>query len=156
MGGRGAGTAAGPGGGAVLVGASVAPPPVQPAPAATTGFRERSHEQVNAGHRAELPALIATLPSPDREIALLGIIAGVSIPDIVATLGVTPAAVHRALSALPPAATASGFPPTGRERIVLLPHARTGPAGTRPDKRRTELAVSHPLEFASPGGAVHP
>lgn len=154
MGGRGAGIAAGPGGGAVLVGASVAPPPiippVQPAPAATTDSREHSHEQV------KLPALIATLPSPDREIALLGIVAGVSVPDIVATLDVTPAAVHRALSALQPAVTANGSPPAGRQRIVLLPHARTRPADTRPDKRRTELAVSHPLEFASPGGAVHP
>lgn len=154
------GTAAGPGGGAVLVGASVAPPPifppVQPAPAATTDSREHSQRRVNAEHRARLPALIATLPSPDREIALLGAVAGVSIPDIVATLGVTPAAVHLTLNALQPAATANGSPPATRQRVVLLPHARTGSADTRPDKRRTELAVSNPPEFASPGGAVHP
>jgi hypothetical protein len=103
-------------------------PPVQPVPAATTDSREHSQQQVNAGHRAQLPALIATLPSPDREIALLGVVAGVSIPDIVATLAVTPAAVHRALSALQPAATTNGSPPAARQRIVLLPHARTASA----------------------------
>lgn len=149
-----------PGGGAALVGASVAPPLIFPhvqlVPAATTDSCEHSQQQVNAGYRARLPALIATLPSPDREIALLGVVAGMSIPDIVATLGVTPAEVRLVLSALQPAATANGSPPFPRQRIVLLPHARTGSADTRPDKRHTELAVPNPPEFASPGGAVHP
>jgi hypothetical protein len=132
VGARGTATAAGPGGGAVLWGhrwrhrlssrLSSRCLPLPQIPASTASSK------VNAGHRAQLPALIATLPSPDREIALLGVVAGVSIPAIVATLAVTPAAVHRALSALQPAATANGSPPAARQRIVLLPHARTASA----------------------------
>ncbi len=137
-------TAAGPGGGAALGGeASVAPPPIfpppEPAPAANTDPCERSERRVDAGHFARLHALIATLPSPDREIVLLRVVAGVSVPDIVATLGVTPAAIRRAqqaLSALRPAATAHGPPPATRQRVVLLPHARTEPTDTRPTNRR--------------------
>ncbi len=136
---------AGPGGGAALGwGASVAPspifPPVEPEPAATTDSGEQSELPVDAGHCARLPALIATLSSPDREIVLLRVVAGVSIPDIVTALGVTPAAIcraeHQALIALQPAATANGPPPATRQRVVLLPHARTEPINTRPDNRR--------------------
>ena len=122
---------AGPSGGAALdEGTSVAPPPTFPAgelaPAATTKLREHSQRPVNA----RLSALIATLPSPDREILLLRFGAGVSIPDIVVVLGVTPAAIRRAqhqvLSALQPEATANDPPPPAtRQRVVLLPHART-------------------------------
>ena len=85
--------AAGPGGGAALVGASVAPPPILPPP---TDSREHSERPVDAGQCARLRALSATLPTPDREIILLWAVAGVSTPDIAATLGVTPAAVRRA------------------------------------------------------------
>ena len=71
---------------------------------------------------------------------LLRVVAGVSIPDIVAALGVTPAAIcraqHQALSALQPAATAHGPPPATRQRVVLLPHARTEPTNTRRGNRR--------------------
>jgi hypothetical protein len=67
-------------------------------------------------------------------------VAGVSIPDIVAALDVTPTAIcaaeHQALSALQPAAIAHGPPPATRQRVVLLPHARTEPTNTRPDNRR--------------------
>jgi Sigma-70, region 4 len=142
---RGRSTAAGPGGGAALVGASVAPPPIlpppEPAPAVTTDSRKRSERAADAGHCARLSALIATLPSPDREILLLRVGAGVSIPDIVATLGVTPAAIrraqHQALSAPQLAATAHDPPPATRQRVVLLPHARTQPTDTRSTNRRT-------------------
>lgn len=128
---RGRNTAAGPGGGAALVGASVAPPPVfspaEPTAAQTTGSRE-------------LSALIAALSGPNREIVLSRVIAGVSIPDIVAILGVTPGVVglaqHQALGALRPPATANG-PPPARKRVVLLPHARTEPTDTRPNNRLT-------------------
>ncbi|HEY6425430.1 MAG TPA: sigma factor-like helix-turn-helix DNA-binding protein [Pseudonocardiaceae bacterium] len=102
-------------------------PPPEPELAANTEPRER---RVDAGHCARLPALIATLSSPDREIVLLRVVAGVSIPDVVAALGVSPAAVrlaqHRFLNALQPAATANGPPPARRERVVLLPHAARG------------------------------
>jgi hypothetical protein len=139
------GTAAGAGGGVARGGTSVAPPPVlpprEPPPAATTHSRPPGQRRVDAGYCARLPALIATLSSPDREIVLLRVVAGVSIPDIVAALGVTPAAVRlaqdQALSALQPAATANGPPPATRGRVVLLPHARIGPTGTRPHDRRT-------------------
>jgi hypothetical protein len=71
---------------------------------------------------------------------LLRVVAGVSIPDIVVALGVTPAVVcraeHQALIALRPAASAHGPPPAARQRVVLLPHARTEPANTRPGNRR--------------------
>ncbi len=129
-------TMVGLGGGAALVGeASVAPPPifspVKPAPAVTVEFGEHSELGVDVGHCARLLALIATLSSPDREIVLLRMVAGVSIPDIVAALGVTPGVVCRvqrqALSALQPAAIAHGRLPAARQRVVLLPHARTEP-----------------------------
>jgi Sigma-70, region 4 len=136
-------TAAGLGGGATLGGTSVAPPPVfplpKPAPTATTDSREHSERPVDARHCARLPPLIATLPSPDREIVLLRVVAGVSIPDIVAVLGVTPAAVrlaqYQALSALQPAATANGPLLAPRQRVVLLPHTRTEPTDIRPNNR---------------------
>jgi hypothetical protein len=126
----------------------VAPPPVlpprEPPPAATTHSRPPGQRRVDAGYCARLPALIATLSSPDREIVLLRVVAGVSIPDIVAALGVTPAAVRlaqdQALSALQPAATANGPPPGTRGRVVLLPHAQTEPPNTRPHNRRTGRA----------------
>jgi hypothetical protein len=110
---RGRSAAAGPGGGTTLGwGASVAPPPVfPPEPAATTASGEHRERALDAGRCARLPALIATLSGPDREIVLLRVVAGVSIPDIVAALGVTPAASrlaeHQALGALQPAASAN-------------------------------------------------
>jgi hypothetical protein len=140
-------TTADPGGGAALGGeASGAPPPIfppgEPASTATTKFRAHSLRPVDAGRCARLSALIATLPSPDREILLLRVGARVSIPDIVAVLGVTPAAIHRAqhqvLSALQPEATATNDPPQAtRQRVVLLPHARPQPTDTRFNKHRT-------------------
>ncbi|MCA1695010.1 MAG: sigma-70 region 4 domain-containing protein [Actinobacteria bacterium] len=78
---------------------------------------------------------MATLSNPDREIVLLRVVGGVSIPDIVTALGVTPAAIGQALSALQPAATADGAPPATRQRVVLLPHARAEPT-------KTELATA--------------
>jgi hypothetical protein len=121
----------------------VAPPPiflpVEPTAAQTTDSRELSERRVDAAHSARLPALIAALSGPDRKIVLSRVVAGVSIPHIVATLGVTPAAVglaqHLALGALLPEATADG-PPPARKRVVLLPHARTEPTDTRPNNRR--------------------
>lgn len=138
---RGSDTAVGPGGGAALVGASVAPSPifspVEPTAAQTTDTHELSERRVDAGHGARLPAL----SDPDREIVLSRGAAGVSIPDIVATLGVTPAAVgvaqHQALGTLRPAATANGPPPEIRKRVVLLPHARAEPTDTRLNNRST-------------------
>jgi hypothetical protein len=98
--------------------------------------REPSQRRVEARYCARLPALLATLPSPDREIVLLRIVAGVSIPNIVTALGVTPAAIHltqrQALSALQPAAPAPHRPPATRGRVVLLPHARTEPTTPNP------------------------
>jgi DNA-directed RNA polymerase specialized sigma24 family protein len=112
----------------------VAPRPVFPpgelAPAATTKLREHGQRPVDgAGRYARLSALIATLPSPDREILLLRFGAEASIPDIVVVLGVTPAAIRRAqhqvLSTLQPEATANDPPPPAtRQRVVLLPRAR--------------------------------
>jgi hypothetical protein len=142
-------TMAGLGGGAALVGeASVAPPPifspVEPAAVATPDSGEHSELPVDAGYCARLLALIATLSSSDRDIVWLRVVAGVSIPDIVAALGVTPAAIcraqHQALSALQPTATAHGSPPAARQRVVLLPHARTELTDTRPDNRRVGRA----------------
>jgi hypothetical protein len=82
-------------------------------------------------HRAQcarLRALSTTLPTPDREIILLWAVTGLSLPDIVTILGVTPAAVRRAqsqaLSTLPPPTTAPGPSPATRQRVVLLPHVR--------------------------------
>jgi hypothetical protein len=123
----------------------VAPPPIhappEPSLADTTESREHSERRADAAHCARLPALIAALSSPDREIVLLRVVAGLSIPDVVAALGVTPAAVRltqqQALDALQPAATANGPPPAGRKRVVLLPHARTEHTDTRPGNRRT-------------------
>lgn len=116
--------------------------PVEPVPAGPTDFREPGRRRVAARHCARLPALIATLLSPDREIVLLRIVAGVSIPNIVTTLGVTPAAVRlasrQALSALQPAATAHGTSPATRQRVVLLPRARTKPTD---DNRRAGRAT---------------
>jgi hypothetical protein len=127
--------AAGPGGGAAFGGISMAPPPAFP-PAVTTESRDHSERPVDAGQFARLRTLSATLPSPNREVVLLWL-AGVSVPDIAAALRVTPAAIrlvqHQLLSTLPPT-TANG--PT-RQRVVLLPHTRTGPTDIRPDKRRT-------------------
>jgi Sigma-70, region 4 len=143
-------TAAGPGGGAARGGGtSVVPPPIlspaEPARAPAAGFRVPSQRRVEARHCARLPALIATLSSPDREIVLLRVVAGVAIPDIVAALGVTPAAVRlahsQALSALQPAATAYGPPPVTRVRVVLLPHARNKPTDTPPGNRRAGRAT---------------
>ena len=113
---------AGPGGGAALVGASVAPvfSFVEPIAAHTAGSRELSEWRVDVGRSARLPALIAALPGPDREIILSRVVAGVSI-----------LAQHQALGALRSAATAHGPPPV-RTRVVLLPHARTEPTVTRP------------------------
>ncbi len=130
---RGSSAAAGPGGGV-----SGAPVPVfpqlQPAPVAFPNSGGPSQRRVEARHCARLPALIATLPSPDREIVLLRVVAGVSLPDVVAALGVTPAAIqlaHRhALSALQPSAPAPLRSPAIRGRVVLLPHARTAPTDT--------------------------
>jgi hypothetical protein len=114
--------------------------PVEPTAAATPDSGEHSELPLDAGYCVRLPALIATLSSPDREIVLLRVVAGVSIPDIVVTLGVTPAAVcraeHQALIALQPAPTTHGPPPATRQRVVLLPHARTVPTNTRPGNRR--------------------
>ena len=135
---QGMSTVAGPGGGAALGGgASVAPPPIL-TPPAPTDSDEHSERPVDAGQCAGLRALSATLPTPDREIILLWAVAGVSIPDIAATLDVTPAAVRRAqsqaLSALPPAATANDPPPATRQRVVLLPHVRKSPDNRRAGK----------------------
>jgi len=124
-----------PGPGSAHGRASVVPPPilwpVEPTPAATTDSRENSPRRVDAGHCARVPALIATLPSPDRGIVQLLIEAGLSIPDVAAALGVTSAAIllvqQQPLTAPQPAATAHGHPPTTRGRVVLLPHARTEP-----------------------------
>jgi RNA polymerase sigma-70 factor (ECF subfamily) len=115
------------------VGARVAPlpifPPVVPQPTATTASGQHREHALDAKRCARLPALITTLPSPDREIVLLRVVAGMSIPDIVATLGVTSAAIrlaeHQALEALQPTATANGPPSATRVRVVLLPHAPT-------------------------------
>jgi DNA-directed RNA polymerase specialized sigma24 family protein len=111
----------------------VAPPSALPPPAPPDS-REHSERPVDAGQCARLRTLSATLPTPDREIILLWAVAGVSIPDIVATLGVTSAVVrraqHQALSTLQPAATADGPPPATRQRVVLLPHVRNHPTIT--------------------------
>jgi hypothetical protein len=89
---RGRSAAAGPGGGTTLGwGASVAPPPVfPPEPAATTASGEHRERALDAGRCARLPALIATLSGPDREIVSLRVVAGVSIPAIVAGPGCHP------------------------------------------------------------------
>jgi hypothetical protein len=131
--------AAGPGGSAALGGgASVAPPPILPPPA-PTDIHQHSERPVDAGQCAKLRTLSTTLPSPNREIILLRAVAGVSIPDIAATLGVTPTVVRRAqsqaLSALPPAATTNGPPPATRQRVVLLPHVRHHPNNRRSESR---------------------
>jgi hypothetical protein len=114
-------------------------PPLESVPAATTHGPPPGRRRVDARHCARLPALIASLSSPDREIVLLRVVAGVSVPGIVAALGVTPAAIHlaedQALSALQPTATAHGPPPATRVRVVLLPHAEA--TDTRAHHRRT-------------------
>jgi hypothetical protein len=138
---RGRTTAAGPGGAAALGGALVAPPPSSPpgAPAPITSIESREHSQrrVEAERCSRILALISTLSDPDREIVLLRVMGGVSIPDIVTTLGVTPVAVGQALSALQPAATADSTPPATRQRVVLLPHTRAGPTYSQAGNRRT-------------------
>jgi sigma-70-like protein len=143
------------------------PPPAEPAPAPTADSREPSQRRGEARHCARLPALIATLSSPDRETVLLRVVAGVSIPNIVAALGVTPAAVrlaqHQALSALQPAAAANGPPPATRGRVVLLPHARNNPTDAPPDNRRAGRATGmnpddpprpHPAQNGHTTGAI--
>ncbi|MGB9280271.1 MAG: sigma factor-like helix-turn-helix DNA-binding protein [Pseudonocardiaceae bacterium] len=123
-------------------GTKVMPPPIFAAarttPIAVAVVREPSHRQVDPRHCARLPALIAALPSPDREIVLLRVVAGLSVADVVATLGVTPAAIHlvqqQARSALQPAAVANGPPLSTRQRVVLLPHTHTD---TRPTNGHT-------------------
>ncbi len=131
---------AGPGGGAALEGGTlVAPPPIL-TPPAPPDFREHSQRPDDAGQCARLHALSTTLPSPHREIVLLWVVTGASLPDIATILGVTPAAVRlaqsQALSALPPAATTNGPPPATRQRVVLLPHVR------KPPDNRREHAVA--------------
>jgi hypothetical protein len=126
--------AADPGGGATLDGrTSVAPPPLL-TPPAPTDIHQHSERPVDAGQCAQLRTLSATLPSPNREIILLWAVAGVSTPDIAATLGITPTAVRlaqsQALSTLPSAATTNGPPPATRQRVVLLPHVRHHPTTT--------------------------
>jgi sigma-70-like protein len=110
------------------------------------GVRERStaaesceHNQrrVEAGRCSRILALIATLSNPDREIVLLRVMSGMSIPDIVTALGVTPDAVRQAMSPLQPAVTADGTPPATRQRMVLLPHVRAGPTNSRAGNHRT-------------------
>jgi hypothetical protein len=141
-------TAAGPGGGTHReeTSGALSPilPPLESAPAATTHSLPPSQRRVDARHCVRLPALIATLSSPDREIVLLRVVAGVSIPGIVAALGVTPAAIHlaqdQALSVLQPTASANSPPPATRVRVVLLPHAQTEATDTRPHHRRTGRA----------------
>jgi sigma-70-like protein len=121
-------------------------PPAVSVPAATTGSAGgRPEQELDTGSCARLPALIATLPSPDREIVLLRVVAGVPIPDIVAALGVTPTAIalaeHQALAALQPKVTTTGSPPSvTRVQVVLLPHAPTEPPDTRPTNRRAGTA----------------
>ena len=128
---RGMSAAADPGGGAALDGeTSVAPPPTL-TPPTPTNSHQHSQQPADTDQRAQLRALSTTLPSPDREIILLRVVAGVPIPDIAAILGVTPAAIHRAqsqaLSTLPPATTTPDPPPTTRQQVVLLPHLRKPP-----------------------------
>src|SRR5947209_9784650 len=87
-GGSGMTTTTGPAGGTALGGeASVAPPPifcpVEPESATTPDSGEHCELPVDAGYGARLPALIATLSSPEREIVLLRVVAGESILDIV-------------------------------------------------------------------------
>jgi hypothetical protein len=123
-------------GGATLGGgASVAFP--LPAPPDSCDPSERP---IDPDQCARLHTLSATLPTPDREIILLWAVAGVSTPDIAATLGITPAVVCRAqsqaLTALPPATTTHSPPPATRQRVVLLPHARK-----LPDNHRTGRAT---------------
>ncbi|HXT44900.1 MAG TPA: hypothetical protein VN748_12445 [Pseudonocardiaceae bacterium] len=116
---------------------------VEPMAAHTPDSAELSERGVDAGHSARLRALIAVLSGPDREIVESWVAAGVSIPDIVAIVGVTPGVVglaqHQALGALRPAATANG-PPPARTRVVLLPHARTEPLTTEPTTAAREWA----------------
>jgi DNA-directed RNA polymerase specialized sigma24 family protein len=92
-------------------GATAYPPPGEPVPAAPPQFREHSRRPGDAGRYARLSTLITTLPSPDREILLLRVGARASIPDIVAVLGVTPAAIHRAHHQVPERTTTGGNHP---------------------------------------------
>jgi DNA-directed RNA polymerase specialized sigma24 family protein len=118
----------------------VAPPPIhappEPSLADTTESREHSERRADAAHCARLPALIAALSSPDREIVLLRVVAGLSIPDVVAALGVTPAAVRltqqEALDALQPAATANAPPHQPVESGWCCCHT-PGPSTRTPD-----------------------
>ena len=107
-----------------------------------TDSAELSERRVDADRSARLRALIAALSGSDRESVLLRVVAGVSIPDIVAIVGVTPGVVglaqHQALGALRPAATAGPLP--ARKRVVLLPHARTEATDTRVHNRAQEGA----------------
>ena len=138
---QGRSTAAGPGGGAALMGGSVAPPPtfspLEPAATRTTNFRELRDRQVDAGDSPR-PTVLS---GPDRESVLSRVVTGGSIPDIVTILVVTLAVVglaqRRALGALRPAATANDPPPANRGRVVLLPHPRTELSNTPANNRRT-------------------
>jgi hypothetical protein len=77
---RGRNTAAGPGGGAAVVGASVASASVfsavEPMAAHATDSAELSERRVDADCSARLRALIAALSGSDREIVLLRVVAG--------------------------------------------------------------------------------
>lgn len=133
-----ASTAAGLGGGAALGwGVPVVPPPiVSPATPVPTAIADSRGRTTEVGHRTHPPELITTLSSPDHEITLSRVTAGVPIPNNLATLGVTPTAIrpaeHQAPNAPQPAMTVTGLPPTTRGRVVLLPHTQTEPTDTRP------------------------
>lgn len=67
-----------PGGGAAFgggIGGATAYPPIS-----RSSIPEHSQRPVDAGQCARLRALSTTLPSPDREIVLLRVVAGLSIP----------------------------------------------------------------------------
>ncbi|MDQ3763057.1 MAG: hypothetical protein M3460_15840 [Actinomycetota bacterium] len=119
----------------------------------------------DTGCCTRLSALIATLPSPEREIIVLRHVVGMPLPEIVATLGVTPAAIrfveHQALGALPPARTTNGPTLATRVRVVLLPHTPTAGsltpthhhAGKREHRHEPQQA---PTAASSPRRHHHP
>lgn len=146
MGARDRRAAAGPGGGDVLGwGASAPPPPafppVEPTPAVTTDSGGHPEQTPEAGHWARFPVLIATLASLEHKSMLLRVMGGVSLPDIKATLRLTPtarrAAEHHALDVLRPPATAHDLPLATRVPVILLPHT---PTETPPIPRRAARA----------------
>jgi hypothetical protein len=140
---RGRHTAAGPGGGAGVVGVASAPvfSAVEPMAAHTTDSAELSKRRIDTGHNARPPALITALPGPDREIVESRTVAGVSIPDIVAILGLTPGvfglAQHQALGALRPTATAHG-PHQPASGWCCCHTPRPSPLTPRPHHHRAE------------------